>query len=102
MSLAIALPFKAGIRVILIDSLSVEIRELRFNIACWDEDCHSLTRLTWFLAQFNASLFNLSYSVSSILPVSIDKHNQCLLDPVLSRSVIGKFLPEPFPYELLT
>ena len=102
MLLAIAFTFEARICVVFVDSLSFEMREPRLNVAGWDEDRHSLTCLTSFIAHFGASVFDLSYSVGNVLPVGIDEYNQRLFDPVLPRSVVGEFLPEPFAYELLT
>jgi len=102
MSLAIALTFEAGIIVVFVDSISIQISEPRLDVSGRYKDRHSFTRLTSFISRFDAVAFNLLYSVSSISSVSIDKHNQCLPNAVLSFSVIGKFLNESFPHVLLS
>jgi len=102
MLLAIALTFEAAIPVVFVDSLSFQIREPRLDVSGWDEDRHSFIRLTSFIPRFNAAAFNLSYSGSNVSSVSIDKHNQCLPNLVLTRSVEGKFPYELLPHELLT
>ncbi|MCU0914999.1 MAG: hypothetical protein MUC88_10605 [Planctomycetes bacterium] len=89
MLLAIALASEAGVCVILVDSLSCQIGEPRFNVSGRDKDCYAFIRLTPFISRFDAGAFNLSYSSRNISPVGIDKHNQRLFDPVLSCSVIG-------------
>ena len=66
MLLAIAFTFEARICVVFVDSLSFEMREPRLNVAGWDEDRHSLTCLTSFIAHFGASVFDLSYSADDV------------------------------------
>lgn len=100
--LAVAFAFEAGITIVLVDSLSLQIRKPRLDIPGRDEDRHSFIRLTSFISRFDAGAFNLFYSGRNVSPVGINEYNQRLLDPVLSCSVVGKFLPEPFPHELLT
>lgn len=102
MSLAIAFTFETGIAVVLVDSLSFQIRQPGLNVSGWDEDRHPFIRLTSLGARFDAAVLNLFYPGSDVSPVGIDEYDQCLLDPVLSGAVVREFLLETFPYELLT
>ncbi len=97
---AVAFTLESGIAIVFVDSLSRQVREPRLDIASRDKDRHAFIRLPSFLSRFEAGAFNLFYPSGNLSPVGIDKHNQRLLDPVLSCSVIGQFLPEPFPHEL--
>lgn len=101
MYLAIPLAFELGIRVGLVDGLPFEICQPRLNVSGWDEDRHPFIPLTPLAARFDAGAFNLLDSGGNVSPIGIYQHNQRLLNPVLSCPVIGKFLYEPLPHELL-
>jgi hypothetical protein len=89
MSLAIPLMFEAGILFILVYGLSIEIREPRLDVSGRDEDRHAFILAALFPAFFDAGAFNLPYSGSNLFQVSIDQHNQRLLNSVPSFSVVG-------------
>jgi len=101
-SLAVTFAFEVGICVILVDSLSFQICEPRLYVSGRDEDRHSFVRLTSFIFCFEAGTFNLFYSGGNVYPVGVDEHYQCLFNPVLPRSIVGKLLREAVPHELFT
>lgn len=100
MSLAVAFAFEARIQVVLIDGLPVQIGQPRLDVSSGDEDRHALMRSTPFRARLDTGILNLLDSRSDLLPVRVDHDDQCLLDPVLPRPVVGKLLRESLPHEL--
>lgn len=102
MLLAIALSFQAGIIVDLVDGLAVQIRQPRFDVSSGDEDGYSLVRLSTIQARFHGGIVNLLNPFCHVSKIRIDYHHERLLDAMLSRSVVGKFLRKPRPHELLS
>ena len=101
MPLAISLAFETRILVVFVYSLPVQICEPRLDVSGWNENCHPLIPLTSLIARFGTGALNLIYAGGNVPLVGIDHHNQCLADPVLPCSVIGKFLRVLPPHELL-
>jgi hypothetical protein len=102
MLLAMALTVETRVSVVLVDTLSVQIREPRLDASGWDEDRDSFIPLASFATCSGAGILKLFYSVSNLSPVGIDDRNQCQLNLVLPSAVLHKLLRESLPDELLS
>jgi len=101
-SLAITLSLKAGVSIILVDSLSIQICQPRFDVPCGDKQGHALIRSASLLTTFGRGIIDLRHTLLNPSTIRVDHHNQSLLNSVLSLAVIGKFLCKPSPHELFS
>ena len=100
MSLAVSLTFKTLITVALLDYLTVQIGEPRLDIPGGNKHGDPLTRPAPLLATFGGGILELSCTFRNRSPIGVDHHNQCLINSVLPRSIVGKLLRESLPHEL--
>jgi hypothetical protein len=103
LNVPLAIPFalEVGIVVTFVNCLTVQVGKPRFDIPGRDEDGHPFVRSSSLLATFDGGILDLSHPFCDRSTIRIDDYDQCLLNSMLSRSVIGKFFRELCPHELL-